>query len=63
MRTRSFFVGYGISSPSYDDLKNTDISGKVVLVINDGEPVNAGISAVTKTADLSEWTRSRNMRI
>ncbi|HCN83471.1 MAG TPA: peptidase, partial [Sphingobacteriaceae bacterium] len=23
------FVGYGISSPSYDDLKNTDITGKV----------------------------------
>lgn len=57
------FVGYGISSPSYDDLKNTDIAGKVVLVINEGEPVKGGISAITKTAEQSDWSRSRTMRI
>lgn len=57
------FVGYGISSPSYDDLKNVDIAGKVVLVINEGEPVQGGISAITKTTDLSDWGRSRTMRI
>jgi hypothetical protein len=57
------FVGYGITSPSYDDLKNTDIAGKVVLVINEGEPVKGGISAITKTAEQSDWSRSRTMRI
>lgn len=57
------FVGYGISGASYDDLKNTDIAGKIVLVINEGEPVQAGISAITKTAELSDWSKSRTMRI
>ncbi|TZF85593.1 M28 family peptidase (plasmid) [Pedobacter sp. BS3] len=57
------FVGYGITSDNYDDLKNTNIAGKVVLVINSGEPVQNGISAVTKTKDLSDWTYIRYKRI
>ena len=57
------FIGYGIDSESYSDLKDTDISGKVVMVINKGEPTKNGISAITKTAETSEWTRSRNKRI
>jgi len=57
------FVGYGISSEFYDDLENIDIAGKIVLVINSGEPVKEGISAVTKTTEQSNWSRDRNMRI
>ncbi|WP_036677996.1 M28 family peptidase [Daejeonella oryzae] len=53
------FIGYGIDSENYSDLKNTDINGKVVLFINKGEPVKNGISAVTKSADNSDWSKGR----
>ncbi|HUH32684.1 MAG TPA: hypothetical protein VLZ28_01955, partial [Daejeonella sp.] len=32
--TELVFIGYGIDSESYSDLKDTDISGKLVMVIN-----------------------------
>ncbi len=57
------FLGYGISSENYDDLKGTDIAGKVVLVINEGEPVKKGTSAVTKTKELSDWSKNKQKRI
>jgi Zn-dependent M28 family amino/carboxypeptidase len=57
------FVGYGISTQSYDDLLNLNIAGKVVMVINSGEPSKDGISALTKTRDQSIWSLDRNMRI
>ncbi|NEU10201.1 M28 family peptidase [Flavihumibacter sp. R14] len=57
------FIGYGIDSDSYSDLKNTDITGKLVMVINKGEPMKNGISAITKTTETSEWSKSRNKRI
>ncbi|MDF3078191.1 MAG: hypothetical protein K0S09_2080 [Sphingobacteriaceae bacterium] len=49
------FVGYGISSDNYDDLKGLDIAGKTVLLINKDEPMNNGISWVTKTKEASDW--------
>ena len=61
--TEIVFIGYGIDSDSYSDLKNTDISGKLVMFINKGEPVKNGISAVTKTAELSDWSKTRSKRI
>jgi hypothetical protein len=57
------FVGYGISSEDYDDLKNVNIAGKVVLVINKGEPTANGISAISKTANPSDWASSRYKRL
>src|SRR5690606_1743667 len=57
------FAGYGISSDAYDDLKDIDVQGKVVLVINQGEPVTKGISAITKSAEPSEWAINNAMRI
>ncbi len=57
------FIGYGIGADNYDDLKNTDISGKVVLMINKGEPVSNGISAISKSATPSDWTSIRSKRI
>ena len=58
------FIGYGISSPNYDDLKGVDIDGKIVLLINEGEPVApSGKSYITQTDSLSDWTSSRNKRI
>ena len=61
--TELVFIGYGIDSESYSDLKNTDISGKLVMVINNGEPTKNGISAITKTAQPSDWTTGRNKRM
>ncbi|MGI4021757.1 MAG: M28 family peptidase [Janthinobacterium lividum] len=57
------FIGYGISSDRYDDLKNTDITGKVVLVINKGEPMKDGVSAITQTTTASDWSTGRNKRL
>ncbi|QNL50081.1 M28 family peptidase [Olivibacter sp. SDN3] len=58
------FIGYGISDKHYDDLKDIDISGKVVLLINTDEPTNNnGVSAITGTTEKSSWATSRNKRI
>lgn len=61
--TEIVFIGYGIDSENYSDLKAADIAGKLVMVINKGEPMKNGISAITKTAETSDWTRVRNKRI
>jgi Peptidase family M28 len=57
------FIGYGISDTNYDDLKGIDITGKVVLYINDGEPVANGVSKITGKAEKSTWVTNRNKRI
>ncbi|WP_411274779.1 M28 family peptidase [Daejeonella sp.] len=57
------FVGYGISSENYDDLKNIDIKDKVVMLINKGEPMANGVSAISKTGTPSDWTSSRSKRL
>ena len=58
------FIGYGISDSKYDDLNGLDIEGKVVMVINEGEPVDAaGNSLITGTDSLSEWATSRTKRL
>ncbi len=57
------FIGYGISNENYDDLKNMDIPGKVVLFINKGEPMKNGVSMVTKTTTASDWSTNRNKRL
>jgi hypothetical protein len=60
--TEVVFIGYGISDTNYDDLKGIDITGKVVLYINDGEPTNNGISRVSGAATKSMWTSNRTKR-
>lgn len=58
------FIGYGISSDKYDDLKNLDISNKVVMLINKDEPTNKkGVSYISGSKTLSDWSTSRNKRI
>lgn len=58
------FIGYGIQDPKHNDLKGLDIKGKVVLLINEGEPMDvAGNSVLTGTTKLSEWSTSRFKRI
>ena len=53
------FIGYGIDSENYSDFKDIQISGKVVLFINNGEPLKNGISAITKSSEISDWSRGR----
>ncbi|MDO8991789.1 MAG: peptidase, partial [Daejeonella sp.] len=57
------FIGYGIGAENYDDLKNIDIAGKVVLMINKGEPMNNGVSAISKSSKASEWSTSQFKRL
>jgi hypothetical protein len=57
------FVGYGISTERYDDLKGMDIAGKVVMVLSDGEPQRDGTSLITGSKEVSEWSRRASMRI
>lgn len=50
------FLGYGIDDAKYSDYKHVDVKGKVLLIYND-EPLNKkGISRITGTKDLSEWS-------
>jgi hypothetical protein len=58
------FIGYGITEGSYDDFAGVDVTGKVVMVLTDGEPVDAnGNSIITGTKTMSEWTTARNKRM
>ncbi|GGH05098.1 M28 family peptidase [Sphingobacterium alkalisoli] len=58
------FVGYGIQHANYDELKGIDVKGKVVLLINEGEPTDESKkSHITKESYQSEWSSSRFKRI
>ncbi len=58
------FIGYGISDDKYDDLKDINIEGKVVLVLSEGEPKNAqGKSLITGTDIPSDWATSNTKRL
>jgi hypothetical protein len=57
------FIGYGISDDKYDDLKGIDIAGKVVIYINDSEPMKNGVSVISGTATKSAWVTNRAKRI
>lgn len=57
LKTEEFvFLGYGIDDEKYSDYKDADVQGKVVVIYK-GEPKNKkGISYITGTKNLSEWT-------
>jgi hypothetical protein len=57
------FIGYGIGAGNYNDLKNINIAGKVVLLINKGEPMSNGVSVISKTSKASDWSNSRFKRL
>ena len=50
------FAGYGISDSLYDDYKNLDVKGKVVVIFL-GEPKSAGKYLVTGNDKYSKYTR------
>lgn len=50
------FLGYGIEDPKYNDYKGVDVNGKTILIYKD-EPVNGqGISFLTGSKELSNWS-------
>jgi hypothetical protein len=50
------FAGFGIAEGSYDDYKGLDVRNKTVMCLM-GEPINSkGVSMITKSKDLSDWT-------
>ena len=50
------FLGYGIEDGTYSDYKGVDVKGKAILIYG-GEPVSKkGISQITGTDELSEWS-------
>ncbi|UIR55138.1 M28 family peptidase [Sphingobacterium sp. SRCM116780] len=58
------FIGYGIDDPKYSDIKGLDLKDKIVLLLNDKEPVDEnGKSIITGTTKLSEWSTVRNKKI
>lgn len=56
------FIGYGIGTDNYDDLKGIDITGKVVMYLNSGEPMDNGKSRITGTDKLSDWSGPRSRK-
>jgi hypothetical protein len=56
------FAGYGIGTDTYNDLKDVDIAGKVVLYISFGEPVVNGLSKISGTDKMSKWGTDRATR-
>jgi hypothetical protein len=57
------FIGYGIGTDNYNDLKDIDIAGKIVLYISFGEPVVNGVSKISGTDKMSKWGTDRVTRI
>src|ERR1700744_838857 len=56
------FIGYGIGTDKYDDLKGIDITGKVVLYLSSGEPMNNGVSRISGTEKPSDWSGPRSRK-
>jgi len=50
------FIGYGIGDEKYDDLKGIDITGKVVVLMSNGEPMKDSVSFITGKKQLSAWS-------
>jgi hypothetical protein len=50
------FLGYGIEEPGYDDYKNTNVEGKVLMILQ-GEPFSKdSLSLITGNKTASEWS-------
>lgn len=49
------FAGFGIETENYSDYKNIDVKDKCVFILP-GEPIKEGISYVTNSDKVSEWS-------
>lgn len=58
------FVGFGIEDAKYNDLAGLSLAGKVVLLLNEGEPVDlTGNSVITGNSQKSGWSTNRFQRL
>jgi len=56
------FLGYGIDDPNYSDYKGKNVKGKTILIY-DGEPKKNGVSYITKSKEVSDWTTDRKKKL
>ena len=56
------FLGYGIDDPNYSDYQGKDVTGKTILIY-DGEPQKNGISRVTNSKEVSEWSTDHKKKL
>ena len=57
------FIGYGIETDKYSDYKGVDVKDKAVLIYA-GEPVSKqGVSQITGSKELSEWSTDWRKKI
>ena len=56
------FLGYGIDDANYSDYKGKNVKGKTILIY-DGEPQKNGVSYITKSKEVSDWTTDRKKKL
>ncbi len=56
------FLGYGIDDANYSDYKGKNVRGKTILIY-DGEPKKRGVSYVTKSKEISDWSTDRKKKL
>ena len=56
------FLGYGIDDANYSDYKGKNVKGKTILIY-DGEPTKNGLSYITKSKQVSDWTTDRKKKL
>ena len=56
------FLGYGIDDADYSDYKGKNVKGKTILIY-DGEPQKNGVSYITKSKEVSDWTTDRKKKL
>lgn len=56
------FAGYGIDDVNYSDYQSIDVTGKIVLVY-DSEPLDPeGLSLITGSRDMSQWSHDWHLK-
>ena len=56
------FLGYGIHDKEYSDYDGQNVEGKVVLAF-EGEPINQdGVSAISNSSQISEWSTNWHLK-
>lgn len=56
------FAGYGINTKDRNDYRNLQVSGKGVLIFADEPITDKGLSRITGTKELSDWTTQRRRK-
>lgn len=57
------FLGYGIETDRYNDYKNVDVEGKVLLIYNNEPLKKDSTSWITRRKEPSEWTTDLTKKV